>query len=153
MSGDTSDLARTRAGSFRRTRRVTRWLYIVLAIAAVILLAAGISNEATPALLAFAAATVLTVALLGLGALIPTSAKTARTLLWLGPVGGVILGSQLDLDVSTPPFLGATAGLCTGTGIGVALIRRRLAHDDDLLRRQQRLGFDPAQPWAWLRRG
>ena len=76
--------------------------------------------------------------------------RASVSLLWLGPVGGV--GSQLDLDVSTPPFLGATAGLCAGIGIGVALIRRRLAYDDDLLRRQQRLGFDPAQPWAWLRR-
>jgi peptidoglycan/LPS O-acetylase OafA/YrhL len=153
MSDETDDLARSRAEFFRRTRRVTGWLYASLAAAAALLLAAGIAKAAMPAVLAFIAATVLMVALLGLGALIPTSAKTTRLLLWSLPVVGVIAGSQLDLNLSTPVPLGAMAGVCTGLGIGVALIRRRLAHDDDLLRRQQRLGFEPERPWAWLRGG
>jgi hypothetical protein len=38
-------------------------------------------------------------------------------------------------------------------GIGIAMIRRRLAHDDELLRQQRKLGFDPERPWAWLRSG
>ena len=153
MSGDSSDLVRTRTEFFRRTRRVTQALYAGLAIAAVGLLAGGVAEAATPTLLAFIAATLLMVALFGLSALIPTSAKTTRTLLWLAPVVGVVASSQLDFDISAPVALGTTAGVCTGLGIGVALIRRRLAHDDDLLRRQQRLGFDPERPWAWLRTG
>ena len=153
MSSNTSDLDRTRTEFFRRTRRVTGFLYVFLGIASAGLLAGGIASAATPALLAFIAATLFAVALFVLSARIPTSAKTARALLWIMPAVGVIAGSQLDLDISSPVILGGMAGFFTGMGIGVAMIRRRLAHDDDLLRRQQRLGFDPERPWAWLRSG
>ena len=34
-----------------------------------------------------------------------------------------------------------------------ALIRRRLARDDDLLIEAQKRGFDPEKPWGWMRRG
>ena len=136
---------------FRRTRRVTGLLYAFLGIASAGLLAGGIATEATPAILAFISATVLAVGLFVLSARIPTSAKTARALLWLAPAVGVIAASQLDLDLSTPVTLGGMAGFFTGMGVGMAMIRRRLAHDDELLLRQQRLGFDPERPWAWLR--
>jgi hypothetical protein len=151
MSAHTPDLDRTRTEFFRRTRRVTGCLYAFLGIASAGLLAGGIATEATPALLAFIAATVFGVSLFVLSARIPTSAKTARALLWLAPGVGVLAASRLDLDLSTPVILGGMAGFCAGAAIGIAMIRRRLAHDDDLLRRQQRLGFDPERPWAWLR--
>jgi hypothetical protein len=153
MSRNTPDLDRTRTEFFRRTRRVTGFLYVFLGIASTGLLAGGIAVAATPAVLAFIAATVFAVALFALSARIPTSARTARALLWSLPAVGVIAGSQLDINLSSAVTLGGMAGFLSGMGIGVATIRRRLAHDDDLLLRQQRLGFDPERPWAWLRSG
>ncbi len=153
MPAHTPDLDRTRTEFFRRTRQVTGLLYTFLGIASAGLLAAGIAAGATLALIAYIAATMFAVALFVLSARIPTSAKTARALLWFAPAVGVVAVAQLDLDLSTPVTLGGMAGFCAGTGIGIAMLRRRLARDDDLLRRQQRLGFDPERPWAWLRSG
>ncbi|HWG56365.1 MAG TPA: hypothetical protein VNT58_07575 [Gaiellaceae bacterium] len=67
-------------------------------------------------------------------------------------VVGVVLVNTIDIGTS-PFVLGGFGGFLAGTAVSIALVRRRLATDDELLRRQLRLGFDPEHPWRWLRPG
>lgn len=156
MPDEQPDLDRVRAEFFRRTRRSVVFLYAGLALAALVCLAPAIADDAAVALLAFAVTAAATTGLFLASARIPTSAKAARRLLWVAPAVAVLTVSFVDIDLGergTAIVPAAVAGLFLGTIAGIAGIRRRLARDDDLFRRQQRLGFDPEHPWAWIRKG
>lgn len=147
------DVERIRREFFRRTRRPTILLYVGSVIAAAILLGVAVTQDAGGALLALGLGFAVSVVLFVLSPLLPTSARTARALVWLGPVAGVAAAQAFDLgELGSGAFvLGAFGGFLAGMVVGVAAIRRRLAHDDELLLRQKRLGFDPERPYGWLR--
>lgn len=149
------EIQRQRDEFFRRTRKTTVGLYVVLGLGAFGAGAYAVANDIGRGALGIVAGILLTLILLLVGELAPMSARTTRiTILALLPVSAVAVllwGDSIDL---VSPFVsGACAGLMAGTVLGVAAIRRRLSSDDDLFVRQKRLGFDPERPYAWIRGG
>jgi hypothetical protein len=148
------DVAQMRAAFFRRTRRMTVFLYSGLALAALGVAVLAFVHDVPRAAAGIGAGFVGAVALFALSPLVPVSAKAARLLVPASVLGGVLIATLVDLDAlrsdSQTLLTGAFAGFLAGTIVGIAAIRRRLARDDDLILRQRRLGFDPERPWAWL---
>ena len=152
---EAEEIARLRETFFANTRKPTIAFYVVFAVAAVGAAAWAVSLAAVPALagilVGFAAMGVLFV----LSPRMPVSARAARAMLVPVIAAGAVGAQFIDLDVLSEGWaagvLGGLGGGLAGTVAGTALIRRRLAHDDELLLRQQRLGFDPERPWSWLR--
>lgn len=148
-----SDVERMRAEFFRRTRKLVLALYLGSALVAAALVAVALADDAVDGALGFLAAFALAVLLFWVSPMIPTSAKAARALLVVAPLSGIVAAQMFDLGdlASDAAILGACGGGAAGMAVGIAAIRRRLAHDDELFLRQKRLGFDPEKPSGWLR--
>lgn len=141
IEADALDVEHVREAFFRRTRRSTAILYAALGLAA-----AGAAGEALVAgplnaVLGVALGVAVMALLLGASPFLRVSARTARALpVAVGVASGV--GGLFLADLRITPFLtGAFAGLMAGWALAIAAIRRRLAHDDELILRQVRLGF------------
>jgi hypothetical protein len=151
MEAEGADVDRVRAAFFRRTRKTTAVLYTCFAFAAV---AAGIYAVVDDVGRGAAATAVGLTVMVGLFALSPRLAASARIgrILVFVVVPLAVVAGNLVLDRIDPAFVaGALAGLLAGAALGIAYIRRRLAVDDELFRRQIALGFDPDRPLGWLR--
>jgi hypothetical protein len=155
VTAESDDVERMRAAFFRRTRRLVAVFYVVIAFMAIGVGAYAFATAWGPAVAGVATGFVAGVAAFLLSPKIPTSADAARKLVVAGPVAGVVAGI-LFFDSLSQGWQAGVAGFFAGylaaTIVGMASIRRRLAHDDELLLRQKRLGFDPEKPWGWLRR-
>ena len=150
---DVSELERMRAEFFRKTRTPVLVLYVAFTLGGAALAAGALASGRGGGMLGLAVGFVLAVALFAVSPLLPTSARAARVLVFGAPVVGVVVANALDLGElgSESFFLGGFGGFLVGAAVGIAAIRRRLAHDDELLLRQKRLGFDPENPTSFLR--
>lgn len=150
---DVADVERMRAEFFRRTRRLVIVMYVAGAVAGIALAAVALVSDSAGGGLGLVAGFALALILFAVSPLIPTSARAARALVFVAPAVGVVAADALGLGElgSDAFFLGGFGGFLLGMVVGIAAIRRRLAHDDALLLRQKRLGFDPENPSGWLR--
>ena len=132
---------------------MTLLLYVGLGLGAVVAAAYAVASDPSHGVVGFVLGLLASVALFAVGAMIPTTARTARSLVYVAAGAGVVAAQVLDLAVlgSEALLAGGFGGFMAGAIIGIAAIRRRLAHDDGLLLRQKRLGFDPENPSGWLR--
>lgn len=151
-----ADVEQMRTAFFTRTRKLVVGLYATTAVIALAVGAAGLAVSPGRAVVGMIVGLVVSVVLFVVSPRIPTTARTARGLIVVGPVAGVLVSMLfLDLDelstASQAALAGALAGSLVGMIVGIVLLRRRLARDDQLLLRQKRLGFDPEHPWSWLR--
>jgi hypothetical protein len=148
-------LAAERAEFFRRTRYAVAGLYVTLALAAAGLGAYALSKDPGAAGLGIALGIAGMLLLLLVGVLFPTSTRTARTaivvLVPISVIAVILFDDRFEPLASSALALGAIAGTMGGSAVGVALIRRRLAVDDQMWRRQKELGFDPERPFARVR--
>jgi hypothetical protein len=151
---DREDLRQMREAFVRKTRFGAGFLYAFFALIAVALGASAFSADAAPALAGALVGLALGTAARILNTRVSITARTTRALIIPVAVGGFFFvrfgigdlsgGWEAALD-------GAVAGVAIAAIAGVAYVRRRLARDDELFLRQQRLGFDPERPWRWLR--
>jgi membrane associated rhomboid family serine protease len=149
------DVERMRAAFFQRTRRHVAILYVVLALMAIGAGAYAFATAWEPAVVGVAVGFVAGVVAFLLSPKFPTSANAARKLVVAAPIAGLVAGTLFFDSLSQgwqAGVVGFFAGYLAAAIVGMASIRRRLAHDDELLLRQKSLGFDPEKPWGWLRR-
>jgi hypothetical protein len=149
------EVDRMRASFFDKTGRVIFILYGGLALGAAGAAAIAFVLDVRRAVVGLAIGFVVMVVLLDLSTRVSPSSRWAKVLMAVSVAFGLLFPFA-SLNGHAPPglqalALGAGAGGLAGAIVGIAAIRHRLARDDELLMRQQRLGFDPEHPWAWLR--
>lgn len=129
--------------------------YAVLAAAAAAAVVWALSISAAPAVAGILVGLAVMAVLFLVSVRRPMPARVTRILIVPAALVGVVAANVIDLDDLSDDWaagvIGGFGGGLAGAVVGVVLIRRRLAHDDELLLRQQRLGFDPERPWSWLR--
>lgn len=146
---DEAQIDEMRAAFFERTRKTTFALYAALGVVAVAAAASALAGDALRAAEGLAVGLVAAIVLFAAGPLLRVSARTARLLVGVGAVAGVVaanLPGGVSSGFGTATLWGAFAGFLVGMIIGIVRIRRRLAWDDELLLRQKQLGFGPADP-------
>jgi hypothetical protein len=155
VTAESADVERMRAAFFQRTRRLVAVFYVVIAFMAIGAGAYAFATAWAPAVVGVAIGFVTGVVAFLLSPKIPTSADAARKLVVAAPIAGIVAGILFFDSLShgwQAGVVGFFAGYLAASIVGIASMRRRLAHDDELLLRQKRLGFDPEKPWGWLRR-
>ncbi len=150
---DQRELDELRRVFFARTRRPVIVFYAFLGVVAAGAAAYGFSANARAAAPGAAAALAASLVLLTVSPMIAVPASAALMLVTASAAVGVAVALVVDIDqiASAPALAGAIAGFSVGTIVGIAAIRRRLASDDDLVRRQQQLGWSLEDPWAPIR--
>ena len=148
---DERDVAATREAFFRRTRVGAGAMYALLLAGGVAAAAAAIARDAVNGAAGAAAGLAIAVVLFAISPRIPVHARVARWLVGLSAFVGIVIANTTDDLFAAPSGLGGCGGLLVGMAAGIAYVRRRLRRDDELLRRQQRLGYDLERPWSWWR--
>jgi hypothetical protein len=153
---DDAQIEEMRAAFFERTRRSVFVLYAALGAAAVAAVAYALGSDALEAAGGLAVGLVAAIVLFAASPLFKVPARAARLLIGVVAVTAGITAELLggvSLALGAATLWGAFAGFMAGTIIGIARIRKRLEWDDELLLQQKQLGFDPEQPYEWLRSG
>lgn len=145
-----------RAAFFERTRTTAFVLYAALGAAAVAAAAYALVGDFLRAAGGLAAGLVAAIVLFVASPLFRVSARAGRLLIGVAGVAGLIAADLLggvSSVLGAATLWGVFGGFMAGSIIGIARIRKRLEWDDELLLRQKQLGFDPEEPYAWLRSG
>ena len=154
-AADHTRVAEMRAAFFQRTRKPTLVFYVALAASAVAAAAFALARDSAWAAGGIAVGLLAAIGLFAASPLFSVSPRAARAVGSASAVAGVLAATLLDATgsvLATAPLWGAFSGFMAGTIVGIARIRKRLAWDDELLLRQKRLGFDPQDPYGWMRR-